>query len=220
MIPVLRVLDLFSGLRGWTAAFEAFGHHTFSIDNDRRFMADAYLDIGDTDAVMRALPWRPDVILASPPCTSFSTMTMGRMWTPEGEPKHPAAVEGRRLVLATIRLIAALEPTWWVIENPRARLRTLGLMDGFDRRTVTYCRLGETRMKPTDLWIGGRDADAWQCLELPPMCHNGDPDPVAAPRGSVTGTQGGIDPVVSAKIPLELSRRVMAAIHEKTRSTW
>jgi hypothetical protein len=150
--PRLRVLDLFSGLRGWSAAFEERGHETFCIEWAHHFRADAYLDIGRVGDVLDALPWRPDIILASPPCTAFTTMTMGRNWTHAGEPKTDRAREGQRLVLATIRIIAALRPRAWIIENPRARLRSLGLLEGFERRTVWYCRLGEERAKPTDLW--------------------------------------------------------------------
>jgi hypothetical protein len=207
----LAVLDLFSGLRGWSAAFEKRGHDVFTIDIDPRFRADAYLDIGDVDAVLKALPWDPDVILASPPCQSFSTMSMGKMWTHDGMPKHPTAVEGRRLVLATLRIIAALRPGWWVMENPRARLRSLDLLDGIPRRTVWYCRLGEERAKPTDLWGAFPDG-----LVLPPECHNGNPDHIAAPRGSRGGTQGGVSADISGRVPYALSLLVAQAIEEET----
>jgi len=206
----MRVLDLFSGLRGWSAAFADRGHETFTIDFDPRFDADAYLDIGDTAAVLDALPWRPDLILASPPCTAFTTMTMGRNWTHEGEPKTDRAREGQRLVLATLRLVAILRPGSWILENPRARLRSLGLLDGIERRTVWYCRLGETRAKPTDLWGVFPPG-----LVLPPGCHNGNPDHVAAPRGSYTGTQG-MDSADAAKVPYALSALVADAYEPVT----
>ena len=206
MSKPLKVLDLFSGLRGWSAPFAARGHETFAIDLAPHFDADAHIDCGDVDLVLRTIPWRPDVILASPPCTAFTTMTMGKNWTHDGQPKRPAAVEGRRLVLATVRIIAALRPEWWIIENPRARLRTLGLLDGFERRTVTYCQLGEERMKPTDLWGAFPPG-----LVLPAMCRNGSPCHIAAPRGSTTGTQG-MTSADAGKIPEALSRLVCDAI--------
>ncbi len=115
----LRVLDLFSGLRGWSAPFAERGHETFASDIDRRFDADAYLDIGDVAGVRAVTPWLPDVVLASPPCTAFTTMTMGRSWTHAGEPRTATAREAQSLVLATVRIIAALGPRWWLIENPR-----------------------------------------------------------------------------------------------------
>lgn len=197
----MKALDLFSGLRGWSAPWAAAGHETFAIDNSPAFEADSHLDIGDVGAVLAALPWKPDVILASPPCTAFSTMTMGRNWTHAGEPRTESARQGQRLVLATIRIIAATSPQAWVIENPRARLRTLGLLDGLERRTVTYCQLGEDRMKPTDLWIGGDFAG----ISLPAICKNGAPCHIAAPRGSRTGTQGGVSSAEAGKIPFLLT---------------
>lgn len=40
------------------------------------------------------------------------------------------------------------------------------------------------RMKPTDIWTNHPDP------KFRPMCHNGDPCHIAAPRGAKTGTQG------------------------------
>ena len=51
-----------------------------------------------------------------------------------------------------------------------------------NRQTVTYCQYGDTRMKPTDLWINFN----W----IGKRCKNGDKCHVSAPRGSKTGTQG------------------------------
>jgi hypothetical protein len=180
--PRLRVLDLFSGRNGWGDPFRKAGHEVFAIDIDRRFSADAYLDIGDVACVLEAVPWQPDVIFASPPCNSFSTGSMGKMWQHGSFPSpkrshrhrdgHPIAVEGMRLVLATLRIIAVLQPAYWVIENPRGRLRSLDLLAGVPRRTVWYCRLGLDRAKPTDLWGVFPPG-----LLLPPGCHNGKPRP-------------------------------------------
>jgi site-specific DNA-cytosine methylase len=160
----LRVFDLFSGLNSRGDPFREAGHEVFAIDIDQRFDADAYLDIGDVAAVLETVPWRPDLIFASPPCRSFSMM-QASAWRHDNEPRKPAAFEGRHLVLATLRIMAALRPESWVVENPRARLRSVGLMDGFERRTVWMCRLGLDRAKPTDLWGVFPDG-----LELPPEC--------------------------------------------------
>jgi hypothetical protein len=184
------------------------GHEVIAIDNDHKFDADYYLDIGSVPSLLMILAdYKPDVILASPPCTSFTTMTMGRNWTYDGLPRTDVARQGRRLVLATIEIINHYDPPFWIIENPRARLRTLPFLRGApERRTVTYCRLGESRMKPTDLWGGFPPS-----LILPPMCHNGNQDHVSAPRGSYTGTQG-MDSAESAKVPRALSMLVCDAI--------
>jgi hypothetical protein len=54
----LRVLDLFSGLNGWGDPFRDAGYEVFAVDVDRKFSADAYLDIGDVAAVLDVLRWR------------------------------------------------------------------------------------------------------------------------------------------------------------------
>jgi hypothetical protein len=203
----LRVLDLFSGLNGWTAPFRDHGHDVFSIDLDPRFDADAHVDISDVGAVLTVVPWRPDIVFASPPCNSFSTMTMGRMWTYGGEPKHPLAVEGRRLVLATLRIITVLQPTYWTIENPRARLRTLDLLAGIPRATISQCQYGTGRQKMTDLF-----GMLPPSLVLRPRCRNGASCHVPAPRGSRSGTQGGLSGVEAAKIPYDLANAFRVAL--------
>jgi hypothetical protein len=167
--------------------------------------------------VRDAVPWRPDILFASPPCNSFSTGSMGKMWTHGSPPRpkrserypdgHPIAIEGMRLVSATLRLIAVLRPEFWVIENPRGRLRSLDLLAGIPRRTVWYCRLGLDRAKPTDLWGVFPPG-----LVLPPKCHNGNPDHIRAPRGSRTGTQGGVSTEEAGRIPRALAERFRVAL--------
>jgi len=170
-------------------------------------------------AVLDALPWRPDVIFASPPCNAYSTGSMGKMWEhgPTPRPKrserypagHPIAIEGIRLVLATLRIVAMLRPDYWIIENPRGRLRSLDLLAGIPRRTVWYCRLGLDRAKPTDLWGVFPPG-----LTLPPACHNGNADHTPAPRGSRTGTQGGVTTAEAGRIPWDLAERFRVAIEQ------
>jgi hypothetical protein len=204
----VRVLDLFSGLRGWSEPWKERGHETFTVDIEPRFEPDLCIDM--LNLHVEYLPWRPDVVLASPPCTTFTTMTMGRNWTHEGRPKTLAAATALALIWRTQSLIAQLRPAFYVIENPRARLRTLGLLDTHERRTVWYCRYGEERAKPTDLW--GGFPPTWVAR---PGCRNGHPDHIPAPRGSRSGTQGNLESAVLAKIPSELSLDIcLAAEHD------
>jgi len=199
----MKVLDLFSGLEGWSQPFRDHGHETFTLDMDPRFNADLQADILSVSAF--DFPWRPDIILASPPCEGFSVMVIGKNWYHDGSPKTDKARLSLRLVAKTRKLIDEMNPRFFVIENPRAKLRVLPIMDGLERRTVTYCQYGERRMKPTDLWGG-----------FPPSflslsaCKNGDPCHVRAVRGSRTGTQG-MNRFDSAKIPYQLSDAVRVA---------
>lgn len=204
----MKVLDLFSGTRGWTQAFREHDHETFSIDLDPKFDADAHLDLRTASDAISAVPWRPDIITASPMCNAFSTMSMGKMWEHghQARPKHPIAEDGMSMVLSTLRIIAVLRPRYWIIENPRGRLRSLELLEGVPRYTVWYCRLGKDRAKPTDLFGMLPSSLDRDLMSGRYTCHNGNPDHIAAPRGSRSGTQGGVSTDEAGAIPYVLSR--------------
>jgi hypothetical protein len=206
----MRVLDLYAGLKGWSQAFEERGHEVFSIELEPHFPGiSLYKDI--LQVMPSDIPWRPDIILASPPCTKFSVMRIGYNWTKDHQPKNEGARHALSLLHHTVRLIQALDPTYFIIENPRAKMRKMPVMQQFELRTVTYCQYGETRMKPTDLWGGFPPS-----LVLKPTCRNGDPCHEAAPRGAKDG--GGTQSLLQAglraemaKIPYQLSLAVCLA---------
>lgn len=196
----MRVLDLFSGRGGWSKAFINRGHDVVRVEIDGRFDAD-WRDVLTFDPS----EWgRFDIVLASPPCQSFSLLAISRNWTHDNQPKSATAIAGRSLVLRTKWVIDRVREknpgALFVVENPMAKLRKLGLLDEYERRTITQCQYGKRVMKPTDLW--GIFPSG---LALKPMCKNGDPCHVRSPRGSRTGTQGGMDKYESAEIPYGLS---------------
>ncbi len=197
----MRILDLFSGLKGWSDPFKERGHEVFCVELDPRFPAD-WRDVLDFKTGDHGYF---DGILASPPCTSFSLMSIGTHWTHNHEPKTKTAEMGRLLVERTREIIMYLNPEWWLIENPRAKLRKMPVMSDLTPTTVWYCRYGDFRAKPTDLW--GKPPAGFK---FRPECHNGNADHARAPRGSRTGTQG-MDRALSAKIPRELALDVCLA---------
>lgn len=199
----MRVLDLFAGLEGWSQPFRDRGHDVVAVDLDERFDVDLHADVmtltpGD-------LPWRPDIILASPPCEKFSVLALGHHWLPGYKPRHAGTVQAMNLVRATVRLIDTLHPSFWIVENPVGMLRKLDLIP-YELWTVTYCQYGAKVRKATDLWGGFPPS-----LHLLPMCSNGDPCHVAAPRGSRTGTQSDLSPAERAKVPYKLGLAVCEA---------
>lgn len=149
----MKIIDLYSGLRGWSEPWEERGHEVCAIDHDERFDAEIHADVG---ALRPAdLPWHPDVILASPPCETFSPLARDLNYTPAGEPKNDRAAAALELVRATVRLITAIGPAFWIVENPVGKLgRLRSGLEAFDRRIVTYCQYGAPWRKPTHLWGG------------------------------------------------------------------
>jgi len=138
---------------------------------------------------------RPDVVWASPPCTSYSIAAISHHRhknpiTGNLDPVSDFAKLSDELVKHTLELIRELNPTYWFVENPRGGLRKMTFMQDLPRYTVTYCKyetdkpISERRMKPTDIWTNHPDP------QFEPMCKNGDPCHQSAPRGSKTGTQG------------------------------
>ena len=208
----MLVVDLFSGLGGWSKPALDRGHEVFRVEMEPRFDAELHADILTLSP--DDLPFRPDLLLASPPCEAFSVMRIGRNWNYDRTPKNDRARHGLALVEATIALISATQPRYFVIENPRGQLRMMPQMQGFERRTVTYCQYGEQRMKPTDLWSA-----SWPpSLVLHEPCVPGSSCHVAAPRGSRTGTQGyaGDDYWVKSVVPYALALDVTMAAERDT----
>ena len=200
----MKVLELFAGSRSIGKVAEELGMEVFSSDITPFENIDYVVDILEFD--YDKVPFQPDIIWASPPCTGFSVAALGHHWTGgKGAyiPKTDTARLGIAIAKKTIEIIEHYKPKYWFIENPRGMLRKMDFMQDFKRFSVSYCQYGDSRMKPTDIF--GNTSD-W----IPrPMCKNGDPCHIAAPRGSKTGTQGLKGSYERSKIPYELCKEVL-----------
>lgn len=206
----MRVLELFAGTKSIGRAFSARGHEVFSIDRDTSFAGiDWHIDINRVtvqDIMERS--GRPDVIWASPDCTTFSVAAIShhRRKDPMTGYLYPVseyAAYCDEVDQHVLRLIQGLCPALWFIENPRGGMRKMPWMQGLPRYTVTYCQYGDTRMKPTDIWTNHPSP------QFLPMCRNGDPCHEAAPRGSKTGTQGLAGSVERSRIPAQFCGHIV-----------
>lgn len=211
----MKVLELFAGTRSIGKAFEARGHEVFSVEWNKDFEnIDLYADIGQLTASEIIEKFgRPDVIWASPDCTSYSVAAISKHRrknpvTGSLDPISDYAKFCDKVNQHVLELIRELKPTYWFIENPRGGMRKMEWMQGLPRYTVTYNKYGEERMKPTDVWCNHPDPKF-----LPPS-KNGDPDHVAAPRGSRTGTQGLKGSVERSKIPAALCEHIVDICEE------
>lgn len=200
----MKVLEFFAGTKSIGRAFSARGHEVFSIDWDTSFSdIDWYIDINRVTVqdIMERFG-RPDVIWASPDCTTFSVAAIShhRRKDPMTGYLYPVSEYARycdEVDQHVLRLIKGLCPALWFIENPRGGMRKMPWMQGLPRYMVTYCQYGDTRMKPTDIWTNHPSP------QFLPMCRNGDPCHEAAPRGSKTGTQGLSGSVERSRIPVQ-----------------
>jgi site-specific DNA-cytosine methylase len=204
----MKILELFAGSKSFSTAAQLLGHTTFTSDYDEAFDCSYTVDILDFD--INKLPWKPDVIWASPPCETFSVASIGHHWTGGSRayiPKTEKAEQGQLYVQKALDIIRKLKPKYWFIENPRGVLRKMPYMQDHPyRHTVSYCQYGDTRMKPTDIWTN--------CKEWKPraICKNGSPCHVAAPRGSRTGTQGIKTYYDRSRVPQELCLEILACL--------
>ena len=204
----LKVIDLFCGLGGWSAAFKDRGHDVLTLDKEKRFSPDICRNILDVKA--SDFPFKPDIILASPPCEGFSRLRYAFNWryNEVGDP-IPISVKsklGIKLLQKTVTLIAELQPRYFVIENPVGKMRHMPEVRNFERRTVTYCRYGSDAQKPTDLWGGFPPG-----LVLRPACQAG-----ASCHTSAAGDRKGAvvtanDAAARSLVPYALSEEVCLA---------
>lgn len=120
----MKVLDLFSGLGGFSEAFLKSGDEVCRVENNPLLAEVPETTIQDVKDMRNRLrrferdgqPIRKiDLVLASPPCLEFSLAYSaprsianreGKEWNPSLE-----------LLEITLEIIKIIQPRWWVIEN-------------------------------------------------------------------------------------------------------
>jgi hypothetical protein len=213
----MKVLDLFCGTKSIANAFEAKGHEVYTIDWDEKFNPSLSADIGTLTAqdIIELCCGVPDVIWASPDCTTYSVAAISRHRRRDLDgnltPISDYAKRCDEVNKHLIDLIKELDPQFWFIENPRAGLRTMSFMKDLPRYTVTYCQYGENRQKPTDIWTNHKNP------RFKPPCKPGASCHEAAPRGSKTGTQALKNSMERSKIPILLCEHIVEICQEEGR---
>lgn len=210
----MKILELFAGTRSIGKAFEARGHQVFSVEWNKDFEdIDLYEDISKLTAErVLELFGQPDVIWASPDCSTYSVAAISHHRKQEADGNLAPVTEYAKFCDETnahvVDLIKELNPKYYFIENPRGAMRKMNFMKGLPRYTVTYCQYGEERQKPTDIWTNHPEP------KFKPACKRGAPCHVAAPRGARTGTQGIKGSKDRSRIPEQLCQHIVDICEE------
>jgi site-specific DNA-cytosine methylase len=210
----MKVLELFAGSRSIGKVAESLGHEVFSIDINDFENIDLVIDILLLKKDM--IPFIPDMIWASPPCTYFSVASIGVHWYEDHTPKTKEALLGLEILNKTLEIFTWFPDAIFYMENPRGKMRKK--VKGVDRATVTYCSYGAKTMKPTDVWSNNIydlfNPDGWKprklCFNGNKKCHHEE-----APRGSRTGVQGVVGNYERSKIPEQLCIDIVKAAANK-----
>lgn len=204
----MNVLELFAGSRSIGSAAEKLGMNVFSVDWIKYDGINLAKDIEELS--IEDIPFIPDIIWASPDCTTYTIAAISTHR--DGiNPKSEYAKKCDRVNQHFISLInrwLQLNPYLvFYIENPRGMMRKMPWMKHFRRETIWYCQYGDERAKPTDIWTNN---SKWvprpQCKNGNKQCHH-----QAAPRGSRTGTQGIKTHYDRSKIPQQLCMEVLTS---------
>lgn len=204
-----KMLELFCGTKSMSDAFKRAGWEVFTVDWNKDFTPTLCTDVGSltVDDVVKLCGGIPDVIHASPDCTTYSVAAISRHRRKEANgnlsPVSEYAKFCDKVNAHVVSLIQELNPRFWFIENPVGGLRKMDFMQGLPRYTVTYCQYGERRQKPTDIWTNHPAPD------FKPPCKRGMPCHDAAPRGSQTGTQALKNAVEKSRIPVMLCEHIV-----------
>ncbi len=216
ILSKIRVLELFAGSRSVGKVAESMGMEVFSVDWTDYEGIDLQMDVEKME--ISDVPFIPDVVWASPDCSTYSIAACSTHRNKDRTGK----TEYARKCDAVNRHFLWLIVDWWTmnpdlvffIENPRGILRHMPFMQGLKRHTVWYCQYGDSRAKPTDIWT---NSTTW---EPRPMCRNYKYDKEgniidkhchheSARRGAKTGTQGKKGSYERSVIPEELCKEIL-----------
>lgn len=186
--PII-LLELFSGMGNVSKAFIAQGGKAYRVDWSPKVEAELHADVSKltVEDVISLCGGVPDVVWASPQCTTYSIATHRHRTLKEGlSPKTELAAHDDKVNIALWELIdelLALGTKYYFVENPRGRMRYMPFVQGRPRYTITYCAYGNKGnangytdqfvMKPTDIWTNHPDPQFLpQCTVVnPPHLH-------------------------------------------------
>lgn len=222
----MNLLELFAGSRSVGNEAEKQGFNVFSVDWTPYDKINLSIDIGELKK--EDVPFVPDVVWASPDCTTYSiaacsTHRLGSQkegFTPISDYAIKCDAVNQHWIGLIKEWLKVNPKLVFFIENPRGILRHMDWMLEFKRHTVWYCKYGDDRAKPTDIWTNSKD---WKPR---PPCRNYKYDSdgniinrhchhESARRGSKTGTQGKKGSYERSKIPQQLCEEFLKSVGKR-----
>ena len=131
----MKVLELFAGTRSISKAFEKRGHETYSVEWNKDFEnITLYEDINNltVEKIIELCGGVPDVIWASPDCTTYSIAGISHHRRKNLETGNLNAVSDYakfcdKTNKHVLDLIKEIRPKYYFIENPRRWIKKNGL---------------------------------------------------------------------------------------------
>jgi len=158
---VLKLLELFKGTGSVGKVAKRMGMEVMSVDWLDKYKPDITADILEWDykAFHKETGFTPDLLWASPPCNTFSTLAyvFKERNTKNAKPKSARAKQGTAILYRTLEIVEyfqKLNPKLlYVLENPRGMMRLDEKIQKLPHRDTTlYCLYNDVRRKPTDFF--------------------------------------------------------------------
>lgn len=155
----MKILELFKGTGSFSNIAESRGHKVFTVDILSKFNPSLVKNVLDLEP--KDIPFIPDILWTSPPCTEYSHAKRRGIRNIRG---------ANKVVRKTLELIEEykkLNPKLiWILENPQTGLlKNQPFMKGLPFNDVSYCKYGYPYRKQTRFWNNFR---SW----IPqPTCH-------------------------------------------------
>jgi len=196
----MKVIDLCSGLGGWTSAFiDDSKWEVIRYDNNPKFEGVPFTKIVN---VMDIEKIDADLVLASPPCNTMSMASVSHHWRVYDGVRTPYSQQCKDAVKLFHHVKELAEQAkWYVIENPIGMGKYVLGQPSVLTYFCIWNRPDGDRLppkKPTWLWYRLPVHVNW------PVPRKGSWE--LAPRGSKTGTQGINGSALRALIPYGLSK--------------
>lgn len=184
------VIDLCSGLGGFSSAFKDDSNYkVIRVDIEKKFKPDICKDVRELLNDKDFMKLKPFLITASPPCTYFS---LANPTFP-----RPGIMEALSIVGACLEIISRLKPKYYILENPKGRLRWYIGTPQIQNNLSYY---GYKTIKPTDFWTN------INLPQLPKIRKN--------KEGISFSKSAPHSPCKRAELPYNLSKAIKEAIND------